>query len=847
MTCSSEDIPPLLRERSQWVLHQDKVPYQPENPNQRADKTNSEHWSDFETAVSAAANNEEIDGIGFVVTAEDKIVGFDLDHCRDPETGEIEPWARDIAGTLDTYFEVSPSGTGLRGFAIGKLPEGRRRRGGVEIYDEAWYFTVTGNHLDGTPKRVKKRPQEIHWVHEEYLAEDETPSESNGTPSEPVDLTDQELVELIRDSKQAEKFERLWQGDTSGYKSPSEADLALCAILAFWTRCDEDRIDRLFRKSGLYRKKWNRDDYRERTIQKAVENRSEVYEPSSGTSEGGDGDATDAIDAKSEILNGGGGADQKQTDRLLDLAADVETFQTPEGEVYASFEVDHHRETWPVGSERFQMHLMRLYAKAEGETPGQEALKDACRMLKADALFEGETREVYVRVGRGDDGAIYVDLCDEKWRAIRVTGEGWSIVNRPPIRFRRSSSMEPLPVPDEEGDIEALRRFANVTPRGWRLVIAWLVAALRPEGPYPLLGLQGEQGSTKSTLARLLRLLIDPNGALLRTPSRNERDLVISAASSHVIAYDNVSALPAWHSDALCRLSTGGGFATRELYTDRGEIVFDETRPAIITSIEDVVTRADLADRAIRLTLEPVSEGERMTERELYESFNEVAPAILAGLLDAVACAERRIDEVELEDLPRMADFAEWIVAAEPALPWEEGEFMQAYGKNRSLAVMDNVQMNPLATGIADLIEEAPDDQWQGSPSELLEQLDEIVPESDQASQAYPGGPSWVTRKLERVKPMLRKIGIEVEDDLRIEGRRVVRITSDNQQTSDLGSMASMASPSPEESGERGESEGDGQSEECTGSEQDSTSDQDSTNSDEGTGDDQSLFEDPPF
>src|SRR5262249_6505710 len=163
----------------------------------------------------------------------------------------------------------------------------------------------------------------------------------------------------------------------------------------------------------------------------------------------------------------------------------------------------------------------------------------------------------------------------------------------------------------------SLRRSLNVqSDADFTLVNAWLVAALRPRGPYPALAVSGEQGSAKSTSSALIKKVVDPNTAPLRALSREDRDLFIAANNAHVLASDNLSGLPPWISDTLCRLSTGGGFATRELYANQDEVLFDATRPLILNGIEDVVTRPDLADRCIMLTLSPIPEDQRRTEEE---------------------------------------------------------------------------------------------------------------------------------------------------------------------------------------------------------------------------------------
>ena len=234
--------------------------------------------------------------------------------------------------------------------------------------------------------------------------------------------------------------------------------------------------------------------------------------------------------------------------------------------------------------------------------------------------------------------------------------------------------------------MDQLRGFLNLDDNAWRLVISWLVATLRPRGPYPVLALFAEQGSGKSTIGRLLRELVDPNAAPLRAEPNDGRDLMIAANNSWCLAYDNLSHVPPWLSDAMCRLSTGGGFATRELYTDQDEVIFDYQRPLLLTSIEEVATRSDLLDRCLIVWLPAITEDRRRAEAELFEAFRKDRPQILGALLDVVAVALRRLPSIKLSSLPRMADFALWATAAETAFGWPEGTFLAAYLGNRETA-----------------------------------------------------------------------------------------------------------------------------------------------------------------
>ncbi|ELZ68849.1 hypothetical protein C457_10576 [Haloferax prahovense DSM 18310] len=295
-----DQLPPELREREQWVcwrseMRDDKATKVPVNPTTGGfgSATDSVTWADLDTAV-AAVESDDADGIGFVFTDDDPFVGVDLDDCRDPETGTIDDDAQAIITQLDSYTEVSPSGTGFHILVAGELPAGRNRRGSVECYGTARFFTVTGAHVAGTPTEITHRQDALVDVHREYVQPDteSTAEPPSATPpaatrddaSEPA-LNDEVVLTKAREAANGGKFDRLWRGQTSGYESHSEADMALCCLLAFWTGGNHPQMDRLFRDSGLYREKWDEvhyadgSTYGKKTLERAVQQTSEFYDP----------------------------------------------------------------------------------------------------------------------------------------------------------------------------------------------------------------------------------------------------------------------------------------------------------------------------------------------------------------------------------------------------------------------------------------------------------------------------------------------------------------------------------------------------------------------------------------
>lgn len=469
---------------------------------------------------------------------------------------------------------------------------------------------------------------------------------------------------------------------------------------------------------------------------------------------------------------------KSQATALVDLASCAELFHTPDRKAFATVEVGDHRETVPLRGRDFRDWLSHLFYLSQGKAPGASALQDAVNTLSGRARYDGEECEVHTRVA-GHEGNIYLDLCDPRWRAVRVTPEGWEVVCDPPVKFRRARGMLPLPEPARGGSLEQLRGFINVGSReDWVLLCSWLIAALRARGPFPVLALHGEQGSAKSTTARLLRSLIDPNTASLRSEPRGVRDLMIAAANGWCVALDNVSKMPPWLSDALCRLSTGGGFATRELYADDEEVLFDAQRPVLLNGIEEMATRPDLLDRSIIIRLLTIPEERRRQESDLWREFEAARPGILGALLDAVCAALSNEPRVKLRRLPRMADFAVWATAAEPGMNLEPGTFMAAYAGNREEANDLALEASPVAAEVLRCMEGR--DVWTLSYTDLLAELEKVFGESPKRPEGWPKSARGLAGELTRVAPNLRKAGVNVEAAGRRQGgkgRKLVTLT----------------------------------------------------------------------
>lgn len=510
---------------------------------------------------------------------------------------------------------------------------------------------------------------------------------------------------------------------------------------------------------------------------------------------------------KTQPSDGADGSDSKkqtesQADLLVRLATSksVELFHNAERKPFATVRVDNHMETHPIYGRDFRFWLQGHYWTQHRKAPGSQAITDALGTIAGKAMFEGKEHRTFTRLAELDR-AYWLDLGDEDWHAIKIAAAGWTIEHTLPVKFIRSKGLQPLPAPASQGIVNELRRFLNVSSfSDWVLILAWLVAAMRPVGPYPILVIYGEQGTAKSTLCRILRRIIDPNVAPIRSAPREVRDLMIAATNCWVVAFDNMSRIPSWLSDALCRLSTGGGFSTRELYSDREEIIFDAMRPVILNGITEMVTRSDLLDRSICITLTPIPEDQRKPESQLYSEFELVLPEILGGLLDVISHAMAKFPNVKLEKLPRMADFATWAVAAEEALGLPAGSFMQTYMSNQDDANQLAIEVSAIGPAIQGLMKV--NDKWTGTAKELLANLENNHSDNKtRMREDWPKNPAIFSKLLHRIAPNLRRSQIEVT--FAREGGRDRKRLIHLENSCNLPSEPSDLSENPERTGQK--------------------------------------------
>lgn len=403
------------------------------------------------------------------------------------------------------------------------------------------------------------------------------------------------------------------------------------------------------------------------------------------------------------------------------------------------------------GKQGLRAELARRYFAEHRKAAPQQALADA--LLVLEGMAGDADPEVLAQRVANHGGARWLDLGDATGAAVRIDHAGWA-VTLPPVRFRRTVLTAALPQPAAGGDLEELWALLNVSKVDRPLLLAWLVAALVPEIPHPVLALFGEQGTGKSTAAKVLTTLLDPSPVPLRKAPRDGDAWVTAAAGSWIVAVDNISTVPDWFSDTLCRAVTGDGDVRRQLYTDAGLALFAFRRAVILTGIDVGATRGDLADRLLVIDLDVIDERARLLDADLEHRWADAHPRILGALLDLAASVASALPYVRLERSPRMADFARILAAVDQVLGTDG--FTRYADRSRNLAT-DSLSADPFVVEMRRQL----DEEFTGTSAALL---DAIVLEDKRPPKGWPHNAREVTTLLKRQAPVMRRAGWTVRE-----------------------------------------------------------------------------------
>ncbi|WP_394752802.1 hypothetical protein [Crenothrix sp.] len=461
------------------------------------------------------------------------------------------------------------------------------------------------------------------------------------------------------------------------------------------------------------------------------------------------------------------GRKKTQSTILIEIGKKLDLFHCPNGDGYAIMPAGKGQAIFRLKSSGFNEYLSHEYFKLTGKGCNTPALTEALSTLEAEAKFNNPKHDVFMRVSK-ISCVINIDIGCSEWQCVNVTANGWQLIDKPSVKFTRRKGAASLPVPSKNGNAELLKQYINADDDQFPLILGWLLCALGGVKPFPVLILQGEQGTGKSTTSKVLRSLVDPSTVPLRNPPKDIDSLLVSACNNYMVVLDNLSGLSPELSDALCRLSTGGGIDKRQLYSDGEQFLIEIQRPVLINGIDDIATRPDLAERSIIINL-PVIEGDnRRSEEEFWTAFEADKPHILGGLLDLLALGLANYDSVKLPYKPRMADMAKWTAACEVGTGYE-GEFMKAHSKNQTEAVELGIEASPAGSAIMALMDSR--DSWTGSPNDLMSALEAIAGERQTRSKAWPQSTKGLSNIIKRLMPGFRKLGLSIEDGRTMTGR----------------------------------------------------------------------------
>jgi hypothetical protein len=456
----------------------------------------------------------------------------------------------------------------------------------------------------------------------------------------------------------------------------------------------------------------------------------------------------------------GGVKEEKQTVILLSIFEQQNPvlFRNEMDEAYVQIDIDSKKKIVKCESNAFEKYLHKLYWEETDELIGSDGLGKVVKLLAAKAEYGSEKYQLFNRVALCDND-FWFDLGGEK--VIRCRIGSWEIIEDLPILFRHYQHQETQVLPEKNGDIKGILDHVRIKKEEQQvLFLVWLVSCFVPEIPHPILVLFGEKGSAKSTTMRFTRQIVDPSKAdLLTLPGKDE--LVQQLAHHYTAFYDNVNRINQMTSDVLCRAVTGAGASKRRLFTDDDDVIYKYRRIIAVNGINNVVQSADLLDRSILVELERIPKNERRTEAELNNSFKGDIQSILSGVFNTLAKARTIFDDLEIESFPRMADFAKWGYAIAEALGFGGDLFVRAYEANINQQNDEVLENDPVAHTLCCFMEDQ--EEWEGSPTELHDQLLGIATNEKIPHKYMPKTPASLGKRINIVLSNLLEAGIEIE------------------------------------------------------------------------------------
>ena len=474
----------------------------------------------------------------------------------------------------------------------------------------------------------------------------------------------------------------------------------------------------------------------------------------------------DKYDGKNEDKKG-------QIDILIDIVEDIETYRTSMDETYVTIQIRENNVN--VKSERFKKWIVSQFYNIESKIPTNDNIAKIILLLESRAM--NEVNEVLVeRRCATVVNCIYYDLKDDSCNVVKVSRDGWEIIKDPPVIFARTKTMYRQVTPERNGNLDILDKWFRYKDENHLILQkVILVASLIPNIARPIQVLHGEKGSSKTSTMKLVRDIIDPAIVPVVSIPKTIDDLAVYISKNYVPCFDNIDTISNQVSDLLCIAVTGGGHTKRKLYTDDEEQVMFFQRFIVLNGINVVATRPDLLDRCILLELERIPPNERKEEKVLREEFEKDKPIILGAIFETLSKAMSIYDQVELNNLGRMADFTRWGYAIAEVLGIGGDKFLEAYLNNQNNANIEALESHPVGFAMYKFMEDKT--VWSGSPTKLLSELEIVAgfEKIDTTNSNWAKTPNVLSRRLNEIKSNLLDLGIEFE---RSKGKnREIKIT----------------------------------------------------------------------
>lgn len=450
-----------------------------------------------------------------------------------------------------------------------------------------------------------------------------------------------------------------------------------------------------------------------------------------------------------------------QADKLIEIIEnnkEIVLFHDEFKQPYITIPINNHNEIWRCSSSQLKNWLSKIFWDKYKKAPNSDALNTALTVIKGKAGFEGDEIDLYNRVALKDN-ILWYDLCGLDWKAIKITEEGWNIIDNPPIIFRRYGHQKSQIVPQGGGDVKEILKYVNITDGDHQILfLVWVISCFIPGFPHPLPYIYGPQGSAKSTVSKISREIIDPSLLSIISFPKKETELVQVLSHNWMVFFDNVSQISEEISDMLCKGVSGGGFSKRELYTDDEDIIYNFKRCMGINGINLMAIKPDLLERSILFELERVGENNRKQEKDLMEDFEKQKPIILGSIFDSLSKAMKIKKDIKLAILPRMADFAGWGCAIAESIGYSQQDFLDAYNRNINSQNREILYEDPVALLVLKFMEDQ--EIWEGTATKLLTDLTFLA--SDEVKKSLPKSANHLSNSLNRIKSNLEVASIKI-------------------------------------------------------------------------------------